>query len=162
MSGPGTNTGHGHVWPRPDGMVARCGGPAMCQRCAIDAARTKQVKEPDMQTNQTPEALAEEIKALHVKDLRSHGVYGREVCLAIDSLRDMAASGAKECAALQRDAERYCWLRGEVQGPHIPLAQVVWKWNGIRDSGDWTNLSGGDSLDSHVDAAIAATKRGGA
>jgi hypothetical protein len=33
---PGTNTGHGHVWPRPDGVRARCGGPAICKDCAFD------------------------------------------------------------------------------------------------------------------------------
>lgn len=37
--GPGTNTGHGHVWKRPDGMVARCGGPAICKECAADQAQ---------------------------------------------------------------------------------------------------------------------------
>ena len=34
----GTNSGHGHVWPRPDGSRARCGGPRMCRVCAYDAA----------------------------------------------------------------------------------------------------------------------------
>lgn len=38
MSGPNTNTGHGHVWTRPDGMRARCGGPAICLQCASDLA----------------------------------------------------------------------------------------------------------------------------
>jgi DNA polymerase III epsilon subunit-like protein len=33
---PGTNTGHGHVWERPDGAKARCGGPAICRQCAAD------------------------------------------------------------------------------------------------------------------------------
>lgn len=37
-AGPGTNTGHGHVWPRPDGRRNRCGGPALCGRCREDAA----------------------------------------------------------------------------------------------------------------------------
>ncbi|WP_208452989.1 hypothetical protein [Burkholderia gladioli] len=37
----GTNSGHGHVWARPDGMKARCGGPMMCKQCAIDAARAQ-------------------------------------------------------------------------------------------------------------------------
>ena len=32
----GTNTGHGHVWARPDGVKARCGGPALCADCAMD------------------------------------------------------------------------------------------------------------------------------
>jgi|GEM_PF-3905032 len=33
------NYGHGHVWPRPDGVKARCGGPGICARCANDKAR---------------------------------------------------------------------------------------------------------------------------
>lgn len=33
------NVGHGHVYPRPDGVKARCGGPAICHVCAIDLAR---------------------------------------------------------------------------------------------------------------------------
>ena len=36
--GPGTNTGDGHVWPRPDGHQLRCGGPRHCPRCTADAA----------------------------------------------------------------------------------------------------------------------------
>lgn len=38
--GPGTNTGHGNVWPRPDGRKARCGGAGMCRECAKDARQT--------------------------------------------------------------------------------------------------------------------------
>lgn len=38
MSRWGTNTGHGHVWERPDGITARCGGPGMCSECASDLA----------------------------------------------------------------------------------------------------------------------------
>lgn len=33
------NWGHGHVYVRPDGARARCGGPALCAECAKDAAR---------------------------------------------------------------------------------------------------------------------------
>lgn len=35
---PGTNSGHGHVWQRPDGMMARCGGRGLCQACREDEA----------------------------------------------------------------------------------------------------------------------------
>lgn len=35
--GPGTNTGHGHVWERPDRAKARCGGHPLCSRCRSDA-----------------------------------------------------------------------------------------------------------------------------
>ncbi|MGB3432430.1 hypothetical protein [Achromobacter sp.] len=37
----GTNTGHGHAWRRPDGYLARCGGPAICRECAQDLAQTR-------------------------------------------------------------------------------------------------------------------------
>lgn len=30
--------GHGHVIPRPDGVKARCGGPALCSVCAKEQA----------------------------------------------------------------------------------------------------------------------------
>ena len=33
---PGTNSGHGHVYRRPDGVKVRCGGPAICPECAHD------------------------------------------------------------------------------------------------------------------------------
>jgi hypothetical protein len=32
------NVGHGHVFARPDGRRARCGGPALCRECSPDAA----------------------------------------------------------------------------------------------------------------------------
>jgi hypothetical protein len=38
----GTNAGHGHAWKRPDGLVARCGGPGMCSACSRDAQRLRQ------------------------------------------------------------------------------------------------------------------------
>lgn len=38
------NTGHGHVFPRPDGVRARCGGPGLCSECARDLARKNQGK----------------------------------------------------------------------------------------------------------------------
>ena len=34
----GTNTGHGHVWKRPDKMIAHCGGPVVCDECKADLA----------------------------------------------------------------------------------------------------------------------------
>ena len=40
-----TNTGHGHVWPRPDGSRARCGGEGLCSQCAKDAADLAEAKQ---------------------------------------------------------------------------------------------------------------------
>ena len=53
--GPGTNTGHGHVWPRPDGVKARCGGPKMCPECARDYAA---FHSPPMTPEQTKDERA--------------------------------------------------------------------------------------------------------
>jgi hypothetical protein len=33
------NSGHGHVWERPDGVNARCGGPGICAECSRDQAQ---------------------------------------------------------------------------------------------------------------------------
>lgn len=38
------NSGHGHVYQRPDGVRTRCGGPAICDQCSRDLAR-KQAEE---------------------------------------------------------------------------------------------------------------------
>lgn len=32
-------SGHGHVTPNADGSLARCGGPAICKVCALEANR---------------------------------------------------------------------------------------------------------------------------
>lgn len=59
------NTGHGHVFLRPDGMVARCGGPRMCRECAADAARKETMAKVKVIKNvekpETKEILAEAI-----------------------------------------------------------------------------------------------------
>lgn len=33
------NIGHGHVYPRPDGARARCGGPGLCSECSKELAQ---------------------------------------------------------------------------------------------------------------------------
>ena len=35
---PKPGLGHGHVIPRPDGVKARCGGPAICRKCQLEKA----------------------------------------------------------------------------------------------------------------------------
>ena len=45
---PGTNTGHGHVWERPDGIKARCGGSGFCAQCSADQACRWKVGEGDV------------------------------------------------------------------------------------------------------------------
>lgn len=42
----GMNSGHGHVWERPDGVKARCGGPGICTQCSLDLARMSNNEPP--------------------------------------------------------------------------------------------------------------------
>lgn len=49
---PNTNSGHEHVWERPDGVKARCGGPTLCTECRDDAAKALIARGPQ---NQPPE-----------------------------------------------------------------------------------------------------------
>lgn len=34
-----TGNGHGHVFRRPDGSKAPCGGPGLCRECDLDLVR---------------------------------------------------------------------------------------------------------------------------
>lgn len=63
---PGTNTGHGHAWPRPDGAVYRCGGTHGCVQCRVDAALVTELAaaerdwwEVDIRADERAKVLAE-------------------------------------------------------------------------------------------------------
>lgn len=40
------NTGHGHVFLRPDGVRAKCGGPGLCKECSADQVRAALERKP--------------------------------------------------------------------------------------------------------------------
>lgn len=44
-----SNTGHGHVRPRPDGVKARCGGPGLCGECAREQAHLHYASSPTVE-----------------------------------------------------------------------------------------------------------------
>jgi hypothetical protein len=50
-SSTAVNTGHGWVRSRPDGYKARCGGPAICSQCALEAARSGHTTEREVSPN---------------------------------------------------------------------------------------------------------------
>jgi len=67
--------------------------------------------------------------------------------LAVQALRD-----------LKRDAERYRWLRNQVNhAGFIPIAQCVWKRHSDPHQ-EWVNLVNGENLDSAIDEAMRADK----
>lgn len=59
------NTGHGHVHPRPDGVLARCGGPGVCDVCSREAAAANAGAERFLADVRKPE---EEVEAQWRKD----------------------------------------------------------------------------------------------
>lgn len=48
---PGANEGHGHVWERPDGVKARCGGPGLCKICSRDKVAKDRFREKHSRPN---------------------------------------------------------------------------------------------------------------
>lgn len=44
----GGNTGHGHVWKRPDGVLMRCGGPGMCAACTADLRKLERERQSNL------------------------------------------------------------------------------------------------------------------
>jgi hypothetical protein len=90
------NTGHGHVRPRPDGVKARCGGPALCSECAREQATVPPTNEQLLK-----EWVNEHAAVLSIE---------QRVCLAIFAqhldrrANQMAAMHAHEtCDQLVRD-----------------------------------------------------------
>ncbi len=49
---------HGHVYPRPDGMKARCGGPMWCTQCRREATGTEVPPVDQILLSGPPEAPA--------------------------------------------------------------------------------------------------------
>ncbi len=72
------NSGHGHVFPRPDGAKMRCGGPAICPVCAKDASRAGWCSVP---RPAAPPAYHEAYAALHTALIGS-GVLPMDDCEA--------------------------------------------------------------------------------
>lgn len=56
MSEP-RNQGHGHVVPRPDGVRARCGGPALCRVCQAERAALESAPQASKPTQVESDAI---------------------------------------------------------------------------------------------------------
>lgn len=81
--GHGQNTGHGHVYPRPDGSRARCGGPRLCAVCRADADRKRET-----------DAAALVVTVHHA--LVAAGVIGGSTCVGRGSVCASVAAAISE------------------------------------------------------------------
>lgn len=108
----GENSGHGHIHPRPDGVMTRCGGPGICNECSIESL------------------VVERDKALLSLDLE----YARKlwpVSPADDEVLLTVLHNARyECTSLPASArhESESWLRlrryGRLAGPLLPIGEL--------------------------------------
>ena len=67
----GANTGHGHVFPRPDTVKARCGGPGICSECSADAMQKDGMKSDPLTL------LTERVEKLEAAALRLRGMMNK-------------------------------------------------------------------------------------
>ncbi|MBM9931827.1 hypothetical protein JTL83_06655 [Pseudomonas aeruginosa] len=88
----GANVGHGHVFPRADGVKMRCGGPGLCSECTADASRARAaLAQPSPASDLDPFNLAPHAEAFNEapdEALRPEQAGGDE--------RDFQAEGAQE------------------------------------------------------------------
>lgn len=86
---PGTNTGDGHVWTRPDGIRMRCGGPGICKKCSQDYAdRAIAFHAAGLNSGDNPETL-KAVQVFLAKDDRR-----KELMPSTPTLRDYYAAHA--------------------------------------------------------------------
>jgi len=89
----GTNVGHGHVWARPDGSKARCGGPSICQACARDKAWTDAALNGEDYNTVGAEPTRPPINRIEHKDVKDFR-YRNYVGNALDKYQDIAIKSA--------------------------------------------------------------------
>lgn len=97
----GDNVGHGHVWERPDGVKARCGGPGLCSDCRADDMRLREARDYT-----TPEQVAALIKAKdywHSEKQAAEATI-RELKNALREIADLADVDADQRGVIAREA----------------------------------------------------------
>lgn len=73
---------HGHVTPNPDGSKARCGGPALCSKCAAELAELERSKPQEQ--GDLPELQAAVLEVFRAALASGAAVLGRDtVALAL-------------------------------------------------------------------------------
>jgi hypothetical protein len=106
------NTGHGHVRPRPDGVKARCGGPALCSECAREQATVPPTNEQLLK-----EWVNEHAAVLSIE---------QRVCLAIFAQHlDRRANQMAAMHAHETSDDLLCRIHSELARGHSSAALAV-------------------------------------
>jgi len=166
----GLNYGHGHVYPRADRALARCGGPGHCAECSIDFAN-RTMKDAQENANSTNngfnvnetnadliaqmaringragvlkkivEECAELITAISKGDVNNIAEECQDVMLVIEQLKWVMPSGHFALEAKFRD-EKIERIRGLVRD-HEAMERVrMATMNVEADQGDDAEVNG--------------------
>lgn len=95
------NTGHGHVFPRPDGVKARCGGPGICTRCSLEKLKMEKVRDDK----------AHKAGALTSKNYTVCHICGVEIRIRVDGMIPYHSKGVTAVASkrgIGAQPEDYC------------------------------------------------------
>lgn len=165
------NTGHGHVFPRPDGVKARCGGPGLCTECAVDAARASAaLAQPSPAQAEQAEAEAErpEVFGLERYRVERTGQGFWPYCVrAGDGTRELFVGHLKQCkrvaaqlATAFEDGKFVAGaLRAELETERMRLAgcgvAALGYFDGCADAYKSASLSDVLRLRADCDAALA-------
>ncbi|HHG5584236.1 TPA: hypothetical protein ACPWS7_006111 [Pseudomonas aeruginosa] len=101
----GANVGHGHVFPRADGVKMRCGGPGLCSECAADAYRARAaLAQPSPTTDSRPAEWSSYDPTWVVDFIRDNSIFNADL---IERMLEYATRPAGDVPqAEQAEAER--------------------------------------------------------
>ncbi|EPG8834211.1 hypothetical protein L4690_002825 [Pseudomonas aeruginosa] len=99
------NVGHGHVFPRADGVKMRCGGPGLCSECAADAYRARAaLAQPSPTTDSRPAEWSSYDPTWVVDFIRDNSIFNADL---IERMLEYATRPAGDVPqAEQAEAER--------------------------------------------------------
>ncbi|HFG4240494.1 hypothetical protein [Pseudomonas aeruginosa] len=120
----GANVGHGHVFPRADGVKMRCGGPGLCSECAADAYRARAaLAQPSPTTDSRPAEWSSYDPTWVVDFIRDNSIFNADL---IERMLEYATRPAGDVPqAEQAEAER-----PEVVAYADPVAFATFKERG--------------------------------
>ncbi|HFQ8289640.1 TPA: hypothetical protein ACHTAX_005748 [Pseudomonas aeruginosa] len=101
----GTNVGHGHVFPRADGVKMRCGGPGLCSECSADAARARAaLAQPSPTTDSRPAEWSSYDPTWVVDFIRDNSIFNADL---IERMLEYATRPAGDVPQAEKaEAER--------------------------------------------------------
>lgn len=161
---PGTNSGHGHAWPRPDGIKARCGGVGLCKICSADALLVKvsisEPAQPEPVAAEMPEAVS--VNTWQLEELLKYADLA-EVSLRTgfhppEFLFEPADRSLRQCIDAIKE-QRDQWRTHSAQPAKVRMTKELRRaLDAAEAQAGWHMDQGRPKTFDEIDAAIAAVR----